>query len=357
MLLYIRINESLKSQVDELITKGHYRDFNSAAVTAIENLVTAERENRATPILASAPIQTSKEPQKAAAPPMNVDLNWKSIPSVPDKLVVPLPPDLFSPGAIVPVERWIFGQQNRAFPAKVNSRLLVNLIAIRREAVELAEAAHEISVGAAKVGVFLSSHDEKRRHKKDDLLSTGFPEPQSDKSMSRYANHFVAYESTQGNLTGMMIEWKLAGVKRVKNKTYLLPTNACIQLAKFESPLLDHHFLTGPPIKFSTDELDYLLNHLRLNVPVESAAFTTLLDGIRSGADNPDSLDEYVRGHANEKQEITKEFTSTQRSGAISRMADLDLLVRVRDGIRISYQLTERGTNWLEIQTKQKLEQ
>jgi hypothetical protein len=357
MLLYIRINESLKSGVDELVSKGHYTDFNSAVVTAIENLVTAERENSVAPIPESVRLQKGEGPQKVATSQTNVDLNWRSVSKVSDKLVLPLPPDLFRPGETVPVERWIFGQQNRAFPAKVNARLLVNLIAIRREAIELVEAAHEISVGAGKVGVFLTNHDEKRRHKKDDLLSTGFPELQSDKSMSRYANHFVAYENTQGNLSGMMIEWKLAGVKRLKNKTYLLPTNACIELAIFENSLLDHGVLPEPPSKLSGKELDYLLNHLRLNVPVESSAFTTLLDGIRSGADNPDSLDEYVRGHANQKREITKEFTSTQRSGAVSRMADLDLVARVRDGIRISYQLTERGTNWLETQTKQNTEQ
>jgi hypothetical protein len=357
MLLYIRINDALKSEVDKLVSKGDYTDFNSAAVTAIENLVTAERENSAARIPGSLPLQRSEERQGVMTSQTNFDLSWTSVSNVPDKLVLPLPPDLFGPGEIVPVERWIFGQQNRAFPAKVNARLLVNLIAIRREAVELAEVAHEISVSASKVGVFLSNHDEKRRHKKDDLLSTGFPEPRSDKSMSRYANHFVAYENTQGSLSGMMIEWKLAGVKRLKNKTYLLPTNACIELATFKNALLDHGVLTEPPTKFSGEELDYLLNHLRLNVPVESSAFTTVLDGIRSGADNPDSLDEYVRGHANEKREMTKAFTSTQRSGAVSRMADLDLLVRVRDGIRISYQLSERGTNWLETQTKQNPEQ
>src|SRR5438034_8068534 len=146
MLLYIRINESLKSEMDELVSKGHYTDFNSAVVTAIENLVTAERENSVAPIPESVRLQKGEGPQKVATSQTNVDLNWRSVSKVSDKLVLPLPPDLFRPGETVPVERWIFGQQNRAFPAKVNARLLVNLIAMRREAIELVEAAHEISV-------------------------------------------------------------------------------------------------------------------------------------------------------------------------------------------------------------------
>src|SRR5438132_13819959 len=155
MLLYIRINDVLKSKVDDLVSKGHYTDFNAAAITAIENLVTAEQENSGVPLPQSKPSNVSEAMRQESPQPNVVDLAWKSLAEVPDKLVVPLPPDLFSPGDAVPIERWIFGQQNRAFPAKVNARLLTNLIGSRREPIELAEAAHEISVGASKVGVFL----------------------------------------------------------------------------------------------------------------------------------------------------------------------------------------------------------
>jgi hypothetical protein len=361
MLIYIRINEALKQKIDALVEKGQYSDFNSAAATALENLVTAEREAAdAVPLrFAAPPSNTVLLPsapttaQHAQKPPPTVTLAPRSGSEIPKKLVVPLPADLFHRGDAVPVERWIFGQQNRALPAKVNARLFANLVATKGEPVELAEAAHYISRGAGDVFGLLSEYDLKQGHKKDDLLSTGFPEPRSDKSLSRYANHFVAYENTQGKLTGMMIEWKLVGIKRIKNKTYLLPTRQCIELASFHNPLLDSEGLNDAAAKFSEEELTWLLTHLAANVPVEASAFTTLLSGIQSGARTPESLDEYVRTNANEKRDMTNEFISTQRSGALSRMADLNLLVRVRDGIRINYNVTERGAAWLNNQRKE----
>ncbi len=230
----------------------------------------------------------------------------------------------------------------------MNARLLTNLVATRREPIELGEAAHEISVAATQVFSLLHEIDLKNGHQKDDLLSTGFPQPNSEKSASRYANQFVAYQNTQGRLTGMMIEWKLAGVKRAKNKAYLYPTQPGVDFSAIENPLLDGQPRDGGREKFSEEEIAWALQHISNNVPIEAFAFTTILRGIQSGAKSPDSLDDYVRAQATEKSGITKEFVSTQRTGAVSRMADLNLVMRIRDGIRIFYELTDRGNTWLQ---------
>jgi hypothetical protein len=151
----------------------------------------------------------------------------------------------------------------------------------------------------------------------------------------RYANQFVAYENTQGRLTGMMAEWKLVGVKYVKNRTYLFPTRACVDFAALQNPLLDRRPEQDGVEKFSEEEIEWALQHITTNVPVEAFAFRTILSGIQSGAKSPAALDEYVRGCATEKSGVTREFVSTQRTGAVSRMADLKMVMRVRDGIRI----------------------
>src|SRR5205085_640352 len=77
--------------------------------------------------------------------------NWAEPPVVAEKLLLPMPADLFQPGQRVPVERWIFGQQNRAFPAKVNSRLFIGQVLDAGGEVELFEAASAISTQAAAV--------------------------------------------------------------------------------------------------------------------------------------------------------------------------------------------------------------
>ena len=369
MLLYVRISEALKAKVDELVARGHYSDLSAAVSVALENLILAEQEHAdsakplahrgniqdevPTPAAGKAPTsqfieqRSHARTEKAHLPTPSI-FNWSQPPTISDKLIAPVPADLFRSGQEVPVERWIFGQQNRALPAKVNSRLLITLVAQAGAELELFEAASAISLQATAIFSFLSDMDARFESGKDDQLSTGFPEPGSEKAMSRYANHFAAYESTQGNLTGMLLQLKLAGVKRAKNKTYLLPTQACIDFAALTNPLLDRPISEKPDEKFSTEEIEWMLSHIAEHVPVEACAFRTVLAGLAQGCNTPDTLDQYVKEHATEKSDMTDAFVSTQRSGAVSRMADLDMVKRQRDGTKVSYAATNRGLDWLE---------
>jgi Arc/MetJ-type ribon-helix-helix transcriptional regulator len=362
MLIYIRISEALKAKVDQLVSRGQYSDLSAVVTVALENLVLAEQEQSdlAKPPAARADVKGAAPAKVARSKPGKEDpsaraessrpaiFNWTEAPAISEKLIVPLPADLFRLGQQVPVERWIFGQQNRALPAKVNSRLFIALVAEAGAELELFDAASAISFQAAAVFAFLTDLDQRFASGKDDQLSTGFPEPGSEKAMSRYANHFAAYESTQGNLTGMLLQWKLAGVKRAKNKTYLLPTKACIDFAALANPLLDRPVTEKPTEKFSAAEIDWLVAHIAEHVPVEASAFRTVLAGLTEGCNTPDALDRYVKEHAKEKGDVSEAFVSTQRSGAVSRMADLDLVRRQRDGTKVSYEVTKRGVAWLE---------
>src|ERR1043166_364649 len=290
MLIYVRIPEHLKSEADQLISHGLYSNLNAMVAVALENLITAEREDGTVetstppgPVKSTEAEAAAKEiksvEKKAESPAIPVTAKAVAIPravmplansSDISKFVVPLPADLFAPGQRVPVERWVFGQQNRALPAKVNARVFIRLLSELDREMELPEVADKISGVAAHLFVFLGQLDARFGHGKDESLTTGFPEPDSDKALSRYGNHFVAYESTQGALTGMLIQWKLAGVKRGKNKTYLLPTPACVEFAALMNPLLDEPTNGKLPSKFSLEEISWLLNHIAQNVPVEA---------------------------------------------------------------------------------------
>jgi hypothetical protein len=378
MLIYVRIPECLKTRVDDLVSRGLYSDLSAAVTVALQNLLLAEDEYGQVPPPKSAPAESrpkALEPKPTPAPtvvgrkPRNDGvagdraaaarpsiLRWVKAPSISEDLIVPLPADLFRVGQRVPVERWVFGQQNRVLPAKINTRLFVMLVSERKSEIELFEAASAISAQAAGVFTLLNELDQRFGHGKDDQLTTGFPEPGSDKAMSRYANHFAAYESTQGNLTGMLLQWKFVGVKRAKNKTYLLPTKACVDFAALANPLLDQPVAEKPVEKFSGEEVAWLVEHISSHVPVEASAFRTILEGLREGCSTPDALDRYVRENAKEKEDVTQAFVSTQRSGAVSRMADIDLVRRQRDGTKVSYEMTELGARWLEKQGSKDLQ-
>ena len=372
MLLYVRIPEALKARVDQLVVRGLYSDVSAAVAVALENLLMAEDEH--SQAQAPQPVAAESKPEGAEPEPTAKPkaagrkyskeaattprpalerptvLNWVEPPFVPEDLITPMPADLFRVGQLVPVERWIFGQQNRLLPAKINTRLFVMLVAARKTEIELFEAASAISAQAVAVFSFLNDLDERFGLGKDDQLTTGFPEPDSEKAVSRYANHFAAYESTQGNLTGMLLQWKFAGIKRAKNKTYLLPTKSCLDFAALRNPLLDQPVAQKPAEKFSAEETAWLLEHISSHVPVEASAFRTILEGLHARCSTPDALDRYVRENAKEKADVTEAFVSTQRSGAVSRMADLGLVRRQRDGTKVSYETTDLGTAWLEKQ-------
>jgi len=127
-----------------------------------------------------------------------------------------------------------------------------------------------------------------------------------------------------------------------------LPTQACIDFAALTNPLLDRPISEKPDEKFSTEEIEWMLSHIAEHVPVEACAFRTVLAGLAQGCNTPDTLDQYVKEHATEKSDMTDAFVSTQRSGAVSRMADLDMVKRQRDGTKVSYAATNRGLDWLE---------
>lgn len=359
MLVTIRITSKLKENVDQLVQIGHYPDFNAAAVVALENLVVTEQEHASHGETLSSP---SPKPQATPAPAAQATASsseesdarvscflWSGTPQKAKDLVHDFPPDRFSRGDKVPVERWLFGQQNRLLPLKVNARLLLAQLAAFKIQPLLSEVADEVSAHATEATAALQRIDQQRDHKKEDLLATGLPAPDSDKSKQRYADQFIASENSAGELSGMLIDWKLATVERKKGKTYLYPTPACAEFADLSNPLLDVTTIPAVIAKFSEDELNWMLRHLAEYVHIESFAFAILLKGIQAGANDPTSLDAHLRasGALADNKRTSDEFVSTQRAGALSRMADLDLIRRIRNGVRISYAATPRGEAWL----------
>ena len=87
---------------------------------------------------------------------------------------------------------------------------------------------------------------------------------------------------------------------------------------------------------------EFLIKHILQNVPVEKVAFAALVGFIISGSNTPAHLDKSLTATLpNSKLEkLSKSFFSSQRSGAISRMVDLGIVNRERDGVYVKYSLT-----------------
>jgi Arc/MetJ-type ribon-helix-helix transcriptional regulator len=369
-----------KTQLDSLIESGQYKDYSEAISSALENLIVLQNElsGRGALIIESAEKSASLRSQqksgKASRRSKMVQRTKRgnvkkystskaflqNVPTqVPEIFLLgnigkPFsspanpPGDVWTMGQNVPLERWIFGQYNRLLPVKASCRAFANLLNGKPNGVALDEAASRISEEALTLGSFLAHRDKQNGTKRDEALSTAFPslDREIEKSRLRYANQFVASINKQGKVSGLLMDLKLINHTGTKNPRLKL-TEAGWGFAKLRNPVFDGDTL-GTTQKFTAEERSFLLNHISSSVPAEDFAYRTILVAVDGGAQTPEKLDAALREHVSQNagRGLTKSFLASQRSGAVSRMADLELITRERDGVKVFYVVTDLGKQY-----------
>jgi hypothetical protein len=369
-----------KSVLDQLITSGQYRNYSEAISVALGNLMLLQGELGAgegaivigpeggSRGRAGATTHAEEEASQAGAGLRGRQLRREDSASssllkadrVPELFVadnlnepqfplVTVPADDWSAGQEVPPNRWLWGQYNKLLPAKASCRALAHLLEGSPEGVVLETAALLVSEQAAVLGDYLAKHDEQNNLKRDEALSTAFPRTGNDagKGRLRYANQFVASVNKQGRLSGLLADLKLIALVDSRDARLML-TEAGWHFATLDNPVLDR-MQENPGQKFTRAEEDFLLEHICRSVPVEDSAYRTILKAVEQGTDTPDGLDillthKFSTGGADKSEGSS--YLSTQRSGAVSRMADLGLMRRRRNGTRVSYVATEKGEQY-----------
>ena len=246
-----------------------------------------------------------------------------------------VPEDASTVDHVITLDRWLFGQFNKILPVKVNCRALARMLQNKPDGVPLKKGA-EIAEEAARLGAYLRKLDEECGRGRDDAFATAFPEtgPDGQKGRVRYANHFVGSENKAGKVSGMLVGLNLAAPVRDK-ETRLLLTEAGWEFATLRNPILDG----GKEAKLSVEEASFLLAHIARAAPQEAFAYRAILKAVVAGSNTPDKLDTLLSEHApkDNGKTLSKEFYASQRAGAVSRMCDLGLLTRRREGIRVCY--------------------
>ena len=370
MIICINCKAETKAKMDELLGKDRYRDYSELLAIAVDNLWILEQEiaekgalviceglARPATSAASLPVERAKPLHLGKAIPAPVLPNPVRIPDLfrADGLENPTATmteiaAAGKPGETFTLDRWLFGQYNKLLPVKVNCRALLRIAAFHPEGVPLEDAAPRISNAAAVLGDYLVDHDRRYQITRDDSLAVAFPrsDPDSEKSRVRYANQFVGSVNSQGILSGLLWDYRMAALTPGVGPR-LMPTEPALQFARLANPVLDCS-QTDPAQKFSPEESSFLLKHICAYVPAEAFAFKTLIEAIAEGAITPDKLDEALRVHvpAETNRSLSPSFLTSQRSGALSRMADLGLIARERKGVRVSYIITEQGQRFME---------
>ncbi|RKI05259.1 hypothetical protein [Corallococcus sp. AB038B] len=377
MVICFECSHETRRALDALLGQGVYASYQDAIQSAIQNLfvLITEVRTRGVAILhppgmpvpegptpeqegvRRAPPSKSpsrrEEPALASAPPSKGLVEpWGRIPSLFSHEGLSTPPATFAQvGQTAPgmsecpdLEGWLWGQLNRLLPGKASCRALAHLHQTHPDGIRLDEAADHIARSAMSLGGQLAEWDRRAQRARDDWLATAFPVLTGDqwKGLRRYANQFVGALSQAGEMTGLLAGLKLAGPVGADRISLTEPG---WRFALLSSPVLDGGE-PGSSVRLGPEEKALLLKHIVRWVPIEAWAYRAVLRAIRDGATTPEALDrELAQRHS--RRALKSTFIATQRSGVISRMADLGLANRVREGTHVSYEATPQGWNFL----------
>jgi len=367
MIICFNCRQETKHAIDKLIESGHYSDISEVIQCAVDNLLVLQEEiadTGAIVISNDQPIATelnkednpqaieSKRKSRVLTPDQSEKTSKTAALEIPDIFSLngledrtsaygPMPSDVWTFGQEIPIDRWIFGQYNRLLPVKASCRALAHLLMDSPGGVPLEKSAIDIAGDAAKLGDFLAKHDDDNELIRDARISTAFPTTdRREKGEMRYANQFVASVNKQGQVSGLLIDLKFISHTSEKHPNIQL-TEQGWKFAMMRNPVLEQE-QSEPTQKLFDQEIQYLITHITHYVPVEAFAYRAIIKAIGEGSTTPKQLDKALKPYAS-GNDVTDAFLSTQRSGAISRMTDLGLIKRVREGVRVEYYATEKG--------------
>jgi hypothetical protein len=366
MIICIECTARTKDELDDLLQIGGYRDYSEAVALAVSNQLLLQRGVKAgrganSPIVVDKPTVPNTVSEevvpavgtggdRAEAGAAQIPNLFRIIDSqVPPGNAAALPNDAFARGQRISIDRWVFGQHNKLLPLKASIRALANLSQDQGGGVPLVKAAGEIALASETLGTYLRRIDQELGLVREESLSTAFPSAATDinKSRLRFSNQFVGALNKRGQLRGFPIDLKLVNYRNPKDPKLLL-TGAGWVFAALANPILDRAADTSE--KLSEEERAFLIQHILDNVPAEDFAIRAVLAALEAGARNPDDLDAALGEYMPERSDepFSPAFLSTQRAGAISRMTDLGLVVREREGLRVAYVASQAGKKYLE---------
>ena len=349
MKYVVDIPRELADEVNKQVRSGKYKSPQDFMLAAIQNQTYLETVEVA---------GDSQQTVVAVAPPRSSD----------DKLYQSMIDFLKGPAAKTAVARLLMppnaaevntvrignalrhnylpGFSNRLFPAKPIVRVLGNLLEESgSEYIALDELQEKSAEIARELGKAIQRKDKTMGRKRGTIISAGLPVGREDKAKSRFKNQFVGFIG-KGRLEGETPTLRFLEIVKDGNSDLAGITDSGLKFAALPNPILDKQDYAVP---FSEEEVAFLLDHIATQLPGEAKLMRLILKSVRDGVATPDEMTGKVeswRRHDYEHQ-WTKNEVIAMRVGVISRMSELGLLGRQKDGVKVTYVLTERGENYL----------
>lgn len=340
MKYVVDLPEHVVVKIRDLIEKGKYEDIASFLLTAAENQVFLEHEDEEK-LTYELSEKTNKESMDILSSTDFTGVETISMPSLGHYLY----PNIENEEKLGP----LWGQINRIFPMKIGLRILANMLrSNNRPYVRLQDFQQKATSIARLYGLNLWKEDKKQGRLRDSFRSTGLPIHKIEaKSKQRYKTHFLAYLRKDGVMEGALGRLKFVNLKREPEDNELIGiTREGLDFAGLENPLLDNND-TGKGT-LSERETEFYVKHVLHNIPGESQAMKQILKHISNGVSTPKGLNRRLEEDYAEYG-WSEDVLNTNRSGLISRLHELGLIEKIKEGKEVTYAVTSQGLVWLNL--------
>ncbi len=342
MRYLVDLTQQQAESVQRLIQAGKYPSVAQFISTAIENQIHIENNSEAGPATKEF---NGFDIKNHFVPSTGLKVSLTVVKGKPQTVDPPNFSELAAFSYGIPEEKsWLWGQTNKLLPVKVGLRALYSFIADSQWA-DLDEFRKTAADIAANLGGAIKKYEKEKKKKRDDRISAGLPDNENFKSKERYKSHFLGYMRKDGLMDGAMPFLRFVNLKRDdKGVVCIGLTKAGLQFAKLDNPPTHGIFDTS----FSEEEIDFYLEHISKNVPGESNAVIWLLRKLKEGVVERSKLNWQIK---QEFRHIWKDATdaviNTQRAGLMARMFELELIKKTKEGITVTYGVSERGEMFL----------
>lgn len=326
---------SLVDKVRRVLEKGSFGSFHEFIITALENQARAEEGdvnpwlNEETRIEEIHPVNQSKG--------RDIMSSLLVAPKEPLRFFMPPLGDNIEPGPF-------WGQYYKFLPTKLAVRVLYNLT--KEKYPDYRKYRDDGATCAVAFGRELSKLDDSLGHKFGYRIGTGFPS-KGEKSTSRFMDQYLVYVSPNRKLVrGLPAKLKFINFEEEGSTLQVGLTEAGYRFADLVNPVIDH---TGKNA-ISSDEAKFLLEWLQQVAPAETKHMLVTLQLISSEATSRTQLNEQLELYYTKDWpglfDWSEGVVNTMRAGVISRMVELGLVTKRKEGITVNYQLTPAGVEW-----------
>jgi len=317
----IELSVEQDRNIVRLVEAGRYEDVQHFVTAAIENQLILERADSGAALSANAADEAKQPADVAVEERQPVALEAVNA-------IHPLGAAELARGE--DAARWLWGQINSVLAIKFVCRE-VAYAGTSSGPQPLRELAAEIAKRAAAFGHHLRFVDAQQKHGRGENLATSFPTLE-EKSLSRFANHYVGSRRADGRYDGALFQLGLLSADH-NDRPGLTGLGA--RFATLPSPVIDR---SDNRVKtwLSEDEEAFYLQEVAARMSVERIPMSWVLLSVQAGANTRTTMNERL---AAAYPAWTPAEVETYRVGTLSRLVQLRVLVVIRNGRDIRYEL------------------